>query len=58
MERKPGFEKETREDEELKEEKEEDPKFRKMQFDGISIFRSRYEMNISLKNQRKSNRIK
>ena len=53
VERKAGFEKEILEDEELKEDtKEEDPKFRKMQFDGISIFRSKYEMNISLKEQR------
>ena len=56
VERKAGFEEEILnddDDEDLKEaSKEEDPQFRKMQFDGISIFRSKYEMNISLKEQR------
>ena len=56
VEQKAGFEEEILnddDDEDLKEaSKEEDPRFRKMQFDGISIFRSKYEMNISLKEQR------
>ena len=52
VERKAGFGKEIHEEEELKGDKKEYPIFEKLEFDDIAIFRSRNEMNLSLKNQR------
>ena len=52
VERKAGFEKEIIDDGVEEDPNEEYPQFQKVQYNGINIFQSKYQMNISLKEKR------
>ena len=52
VERKAGFEKEINDDGVEEDSIGEYPQFHKVQYNGINVFQSKYQMNISLKEKR------